>query len=99
MKWTLAGSVLAALMVLIWYLHGVAAQIERVSTVDEEQPAEAIIVLGAAEYGGRPSPGLGGRLNHALFLYLKGPAPRVITTGGAGGDPGFTRGAGGRTQR
>jgi len=97
MKWTLAGSVVAALVVLVWYLHGVAAQIERVSTVDEEQPADAIIVLGAAEYQGRPSPVLEGRLNHALFLYLKGLAPRVITTGGAGGDPMFTEGTVGRT--
>ena len=96
-KWTFAGGVLAAAVVLVWYLHGVAAQIERVSTVDEEQPAEAIIVLGAAEYQGRPSPVLEGRLNHALFLYLKGLAPRVITTGGAGGDPMFTEGTVGRT--
>jgi uncharacterized SAM-binding protein YcdF (DUF218 family) len=97
MKWTLAVSVAAAIAMLVWYLHGVAAQIERVSTVDEEQTADAIIVLGAAEYRGRPSPVLEGRLNHALFLYLKGLAPRVITTGGAGGDPMFTEGTVGRT--
>jgi len=36
------------------------------------------------------------RLNHALFLYLKGMAPRIITTGGAGGDPVFTEGSVGR---
>jgi uncharacterized SAM-binding protein YcdF (DUF218 family) len=51
------------------------------------------MVLGAAEYRGRPSPVLEARLNHALFLYLKGLAPRVITTGGAGGDPVFTEGS------
>jgi hypothetical protein len=64
--------------------------------VDEAQPADAIIVLGAAEYRGRPSPVLEARLNHALILYLKGLAPRVITTGGAGGDPVFTEGSVGR---
>ncbi len=62
--------------------------------MDEAQPADAIIVLGAAEYRGRPSPVLEARLNHALILYLKGLAPRVITTGGAGGDPVFTEGLG-----
>src|SRR5207302_6654730 len=67
---------------------------QRESAVDEalneEHNADAIVVLGAAEYRGRPSPVLEARLNHALFLYLKGRAPRIITTGGAGGDPVFT---------
>jgi uncharacterized SAM-binding protein YcdF (DUF218 family) len=71
----------------------VSKQIQRESLVDEAQPADAIMVLGAAEYRGRPSPVLEARLNHALFLYLKGLAPRVITTGGAGGDPVFTEGS------
>ncbi len=69
------------------------SQIQKESTVDEEHSADAIVVLGAAEYRGRPSPVLEARLNHALFLYLKGLAPRIITTGGAGGDPMFTEGA------
>ena len=67
------------------------------SLVDEARPADAIIVLGAAEYRGKPSPVLEARLNHALILYLKGMAPRVITTGGAGGDPVFTEGSVGRS--
>jgi uncharacterized SAM-binding protein YcdF (DUF218 family) len=50
------------------------------------------VVLGAAEYRGRPSPVLEARLNHALFLYLRSLAPRILTTGGAGGDPSFTEG-------
>jgi uncharacterized SAM-binding protein YcdF (DUF218 family) len=74
----------------------VAGEIKQESRVDEAQPADAIIVLGAAEYRGRPSPVLEARLNHALILYLKGMAPRVITTGGAGGDPVFTEGSVGR---
>ncbi len=73
-----------------------AAEIEQESTIDEAQPADAIIVLGAAEYRGKPSPVLEARLNHALFLYLKHLAPRIITTGGAGGDPVFTEGSVGR---
>ena len=51
--------------------------------VDEVHPADVIVVLGAAEYRGRPSPVLEARLNHALFLYLQHMAPRILTTGGS----------------
>ena len=44
--------------------------------------ADAIIVLGAAQYGGRPSPVLRARLDHALALWKAGRAPRVVLTGG-----------------
>jgi hypothetical protein len=71
-------------------LTTVAHEIRRQSRVDEAQPADVIVVLGAAEYRGRPSPVLEARLNHALFLYLRSLAPRILTTGGAGGDPSFT---------
>src|SRR5580658_10729120 len=70
----------------------VARQIRLQSTVDEARPADVIVVLGAAEYRGRPSPVLEARLNHALFLYLQNLAPRILTTGGKGGDPTFTEG-------
>lgn len=89
--------VLMVLGVPLAYLLSVAWQIQQQSTVDDARPADAIIVLGAAEYRGRPSPVLEARLNHALFLYLRGMAPRIITTGGAGGDPVFTEGTVGRT--
>ncbi|GJG85827.1 membrane protein [Gemmatimonadetes bacterium T265] len=45
-------------------------------------PAAAIIVLGAAQYDGRPSPVLKARLDHAVALWRAGAAPRVIVTGG-----------------
>jgi uncharacterized SAM-binding protein YcdF (DUF218 family) len=70
----------------------VAREIRRQSTVDEVHPADVIMVLGAAEYRGHPSPVLEARLNHALFLYLQHMAPRILTTGGSGGDPTFTEG-------
>src|ERR1700687_5201743 len=73
-------------------LATVAHEIRDQSRVDEAQPADVIVVLGAAEYRGRPSPVLEARLNHALFLYLRNLAPRILTTGGAGGDPTFTEG-------
>jgi uncharacterized SAM-binding protein YcdF (DUF218 family) len=72
-------------------------QIERQSESEEAQPADVILVLGAAEYRGRPSPVLKARLDHALELYKKGLAPRIMTTGGAGGDPVFTEGGVGRS--
>ncbi|MCU1338738.1 MAG: hypothetical protein JWO19_4319 [Bryobacterales bacterium] len=73
-------------------LTTVAREIREQSRVDEARPADVIVVLGAAEYRGRPSPVLEARLNHALFLYLRNLAPRILTTGGAGGDPTFTEG-------
>lgn len=81
-----------ALAAIVAAVYSIARDIERQSTVDEAQPADVILVLGAAEYRGRPSPVLEARLNHALFLYRKGLAPRILTTGGSGGDPTFTEG-------
>lgn len=84
--WT---SALFAALILA-YLLWIARQIEQQSNLDEQQKADIILVLGAAEYRGRPSPVLEARLNHALVLYLRGLAPYILTTGGAGGDPVFT---------
>jgi len=54
---------------------------------DESRPADAIVVLGAAQYDGRPSPLFKARLDHAVELYEAGIAPRLILTGGkADGD-------------
>jgi uncharacterized SAM-binding protein YcdF (DUF218 family) len=55
-----------------------------VSQQDERQPADAIVVLGAAQYNGRPSPVLRARLDHALGLYREQLAPLVLVTGGVG---------------
>ena len=96
MKRLIAGSIGLVLILLLSYLFYVAQQIERESTVDEARPADVILVLGAAEYRGKPSPVLERRLNHALVLYLRGLAPYILTTGGAGGDPIYTEGEVGR---
>lgn len=96
MKWIIGVALLAGVGFVSLKVTEVTREIQQESRVDEAQPADAIIVLGAAEYRGRPSPVLEARLNHALLLYLKGLAPRVITTGGAGGDPVFTEGSVGR---
>ena len=91
-----AGALLLLLAILADGVFLVARDIRRQSETDEVRPADVIMVLGAAEYRGRPSPVLQARLNHALFLYLQKMAPRILTTGGAGGDPSFTEGAVGR---
>ncbi len=71
-------------------------RVEEQSQRDEARPADLILVLGAAEYSGRPSPVLKARLDHALELYQRKLAPRIMTTGGAGGEPVFTEGTVGR---
>ncbi|HXS95520.1 MAG TPA: YdcF family protein [Candidatus Limnocylindrales bacterium] len=92
--WNLLVMAVTALLLAVAYL---SLRIERQSTRDEAHPADVIIVLGAAEYRGRPSPVLKARLDHALDLYRAGLAPRILTTGGAGGDPVYTEGGVGRS--
>jgi uncharacterized SAM-binding protein YcdF (DUF218 family) len=55
-----------------------------VSQQDQRRQADAIVVLGAAQYNGRPSPVLRARLDHALGLYREKLAPLVVVTGGIG---------------
>lgn len=90
------GLLVLSVALLLGYLLHVAREIERVSTRDEARPVDVIVVLGAAEYRGRPSPVLQARLNHALLLYLRQFAPYILTTGGSGGDSRFTEGEVGR---
>jgi uncharacterized SAM-binding protein YcdF (DUF218 family) len=90
--WIAASLLILALAASFAGVASVARDIRRQSLVDEVHPADVIMVLGAAEYRGRPSPVLEARLNHALFLYLQHMAPRILTTGGSGGDPTFTEG-------
>lgn len=75
-----------ACIALIW----VAVEIWHQSTRDEARPSDVIVVLGAAEYMGRPSPVLKARLDHALALYNQGIAPLVLVTGGFGEKSRFT---------
>jgi uncharacterized SAM-binding protein YcdF (DUF218 family) len=97
MRRIVSNLVVLAISVIIIYIAYISIRIEQQSTRDEAQPADVIIVLGAAEYRGRPSPVLRARLDHALLLYRRGLAPRILTTGGAGGDPIFTEGGVGRS--
>lgn len=74
----------------------IAQKIQRASAGDPLRKADAIVVFGAAEYVGHPSPVLKARLDHALELFDQGLAPVVITTGGAGLDPVYSEGGVGR---
>lgn len=78
------------------YLASVTVRIQEQSILDEARAADVIIIMGAAEYRGRPSPVLRARLDHGLDLFRRGLAPRIMTTGGAGGDPVHTEGEVGR---
>ena len=65
------------------WMVGLGAVLVR-GRVDQARPADAIVVLGAAQYDGRPSPVLRARLDHGIALYKRGLAPRLIVTGGRG---------------
>lgn len=62
------------------------------SQLDETGKSDAIVVLGAAEYAGKPSPVFEARLNHALELFNKDLAPLIITTGGTYPNEKFSEG-------
>jgi uncharacterized SAM-binding protein YcdF (DUF218 family) len=57
-------------------------QVMQAGRSHDPDPAEAIVVLGAAQYDGRPSPQLAARLDHALQLRNEDVAPVVMVTGG-----------------
>ena len=71
------------MLVLAIWVASAAAVVVR-SHRDEARRADAIVVLGAAQYVGRPSPVLRARLDHAIELWERGLAPRIIFTGGRG---------------
>jgi uncharacterized SAM-binding protein YcdF (DUF218 family) len=78
---TIAGSILV--IGLIAYMVSFA-YVLRAGADDQRQATDAIVVLGAAQYDGRPSPVLEARLDHALVLYQQGTAPIIVLTGGVG---------------
>ena len=57
-------------------------QVHSTGTSDQTRPVQAIVVMGAAQYDGRPSPQLAARLDHVVQLWNEGVAPIVVVTGG-----------------
>ena len=90
-RYLLGSVVVAALMVA-----GSAFRVLTVAGTDAPRPADVLLVLGAAQYNGRPSAVYAARLDRAAELYRAGAAPAVMTLGG--GQPGdeTTEGAAGR---
>src|ERR1700722_2398737 len=83
---------LLALFGLFAFLGWTAVRVVHEGGLQEMHTADAIVVFGAAEYAGHPSPVLRARLDHAFELFQRGIAPVVITTGGAASDPSFSEG-------
>lgn len=71
----------ALVVLLVGYVGATFVQVIVYSGHDNRGPKDAIVVLGTAQYDGRPSPAFARRLNHALELWQQGAAPLVITTG------------------
>jgi len=78
-----------------WY-GSVCLRVARQQWRDEARPADVLVVFGAAQWAGRPSPILRARLDHAYELYERHVAPYIIVTGGYGDDPQFSEGGVGR---
>src|SRR5213592_2723107 len=79
----IGGILLAAVLIgLVWAAVVVTVAIQ--AAHDEATGADAIVVLGAAQYNCRPSPVFRARLDHAATLYQRGLAPTVLVTGGVG---------------
>jgi len=77
------GRVAAAFAVAVWLIVGATAvNIWWTARQDERPVSDAIVVLGSAQYDGKPSPIFEARLDHALDLYNQGVAPMIITVGG-----------------
>ncbi|GAA4662880.1 MULTISPECIES: YdcF family protein [Amycolatopsis] len=69
-------------LVVVLAIGGTAIRVWQVARVDDRSHADVIIVLGAAQYNGKPSPIFQARLRHAKQLYEAGVASTIITAGG-----------------
>lgn len=88
----------AALAVLVVAYLGVTfVQVWRASRSDDPRPSDAIVVLGAAQYDGRPSPVFRARLDTAVDLWRAGVAPQIVTTGANQEGDRFTEAESGRS--
>src|SRR6266576_1355461 len=78
------GGILLAIVLIALGWAAVVVTVAIQAAHDEATGADAIVVLGAAQYNGRPSPVFRARLDHAAALYQRGLAPTVLVTGGVG---------------
>jgi len=87
---------LGALLVAAFVVGGTAFRVWQVARVDDRRPADIVVVLGAAQYDGTPSPIFAARLRHAQRLFADGLAARIVTVGGRRAGDGYTEAAAGR---
>lgn len=89
--------VLGGLLVAALIVGGTGFRVWQVARVDDQRPADAIVVLGAAQYDGEPSSIFSWRLRHAQVLWEDGVAPLIVTTGGGRSGDATTEAEAGRT--
>jgi uncharacterized SAM-binding protein YcdF (DUF218 family) len=93
-RWVLR-AVLALILLVVFVLGATVFRVWHAGRTDERPRSDAIVVLGSAQYNGRPSAILAARLDHAARLYRAGVATRIVTVGGrAKGDRYSEAGAG-----
>ncbi|RKS74815.1 uncharacterized SAM-binding protein YcdF (DUF218 family) [Actinomadura pelletieri DSM 43383] len=90
------GVVLGLLAIVVLTPLTVGTRVWYQARQDERPRSDAIIVLGAAQYNGVPSPTLRWRLQHALDLYRAGVAPAIVTVGGKAPGDNYTEAGSGR---
>lgn len=86
----------AVVLVAVFYFFVSLMQVWNTGRSADRQPVDAIIVLGAAQYDGRPSPQLQARLDHALELWNLNLASYIVVTGGKQEGDRFTEAAAAR---
>ena len=79
------GRIIASvLLTIVVFWGGWMAAVFLWSVMDQARPADSIVVLGAAQYDGRPSPVLKARLDHGIDLWTRGLGKVLVFTGGRG---------------
>ncbi len=81
-RWVLIGCAVVLALAIGYYSLSLW-QVWSTGRADEARSVDAIVVMGAAQYDGRPSPQLAARLDHAAELWPQGLAPLVVVTGGS----------------
>jgi len=94
-RWS-AWVVAAVVAVLVLVPVAAFGYVWRVALADDRTPTDVILVLGAAQFDGRPSPVLSSRLDHARGLFRDDVAPRVVTMGGNQPGDRFTEASAGK---
>jgi uncharacterized SAM-binding protein YcdF (DUF218 family) len=89
LKWAVLIAILLLASIGAYWMY-LYRQVRTIASRDEAHTADAIVILGAAQYNGLPSPVLKARLDHALHLYKRGFSKAIITTGSYGPDPNYS---------